>query len=433
LDYLKDFGVDMSSELAPEDSPAGVLILCSSSFGGQGINHFVPAWFAEELGDDDFEKVRYRSLARYEKTMERLKRDQKRHSAKLRVEKQTHGDASDSASLAQLMLTSLEDEWLRETQWREFEIKCHASGLHPVDVPGDGNCLLWSIKCLYENDIYGSKIDPESKKDMAVIKEWRKQTVKAWNERKGIPCWQLLYEKMYVDSDEQMKIHQPSSVSQGAHELVKAEVEGSKEQGCGTPPNKQGQDLGNVDAPTSHGSDGAQQPNPKRIARARVAPGFGDSGKEMDDASNFCQPGPSKPTVKKNASKTKQQKKQSKCSKQDSAAGNDDIEDSHQKQEGDDSEIDIDVAENLAKDTVQENGPAQKRRRVARRKQKGDREVQLLALRKYLAHKGITYPAWMTAHWRPDLMGFRGFPLHCFFCILLLCVQLEKQSKHAGG
>ena len=234
---------------------------------------------------------------------------------------------------------------------------------------------------------------------------------------------------MYVDSDEQMKIHQPSSVSQGALELVKAEVEGSKEQGCGIPPNKQGQDLGNVDAPTSHGSDGAQQPNPKRIARARVAPGFGDSGKEMDDASKFCQPGPSKPTVKKNASKTKQQTKQSKCSKQDSAAGSDDIEDSHQKQEGDDSEIDIDVAENLAKDTVQENGPAQKRRRVARRKQKGDREIQLLALRKYLAHKGITYPAWMTAHWRPDLMGFRGFPLHCFFCILLLCVQVEKTIK----
>ena len=87
------------------------------------------------------------------------------------------------------------------------------------------------------------------------------------------------------------------------------------------------------------------------------------------------------------------------------------------------------LAENLAKDTVQENGPAQKRRRVARRKQKGDREIQLLALRKYLAHKGITYPAWMTAHWRPDLMGFRGFPLHCFFCILLLCVQVEKTIK----
>jgi len=400
-DYLEGLVSPEHLDLPSPDTRMGILVLCSSGFGGAGINHFVPAFCAEELGDEDFEKLAAAWTERHQKHLSYLKTAIKKASNKLQRTKLRFGDGSENVELALVELASLEGEWTQAAQWHDFQKKCHRSKLHAIEVPADGNCMLWSVKCLVEDDIHGLKCDADSQEHVAVIRKWRSKLAARWTEVRNSDSWQLLYEQMYVASDAQVRFAEASGEPAG-EPSVKRELS--------TPPRQARRDPGDVskstpeekkqkkpkpgDVPKEHGNapkasqEEKKQTRPQRIASTRTAPGFSS-------------PVINQKFAKKTSAGRKKQKKQKKCKANidengeagEQVEGEDDIED----------EIDVDVAETKGLDEKEGAGrrPRKPRGRAARRKVT-DRDVKLTALKRYMAKMKITYYDWQTEHWRQD-------------------------------
>ena len=64
----------------------------------------------------------------------------------------------------------------------------------PVRVPGDGNCMVWSIRVLLMGWDHVEKISHGSKEGREEHNEIRESLKESWEEVAGEPVWQLLFQ-----------------------------------------------------------------------------------------------------------------------------------------------------------------------------------------------------------------------------------------------
>ena len=89
----------------------------------------------------------------------------------------------------------------RYTNWASLVSRCASVGLAPLDVVGDGNCLIWSLRCFRlgwhcdQAAPVGTPVATEQKKLL------RKMLAEAWLTMKGEQHWQRLFVKLVQDDD----------------------------------------------------------------------------------------------------------------------------------------------------------------------------------------------------------------------------------------
>lgn len=116
--------------------------------------------------------------------------------------------------LQEAMMTAADDAQAAEAEnqffaakaHQDFRARCMGCGFHPIHVPADGNCLIWSIKCLLEGDFEGNELDTSDRNALAMVQEIRRELSNAWMEFKPYPMWQLLFQLVEgLESDSEME------------------------------------------------------------------------------------------------------------------------------------------------------------------------------------------------------------------------------------
>ena len=406
------FGVDN------KDALTWVVILCNAFYDPKGpTNHFVPAYTAEELGDDQFEQLKECALADTDARIEEL-----RVGCEMDVE--TDEDLA--------LRNDYQITWQHVKSWRAFQERCYKSKIHPVEVLGDGNCMLWSLKCLKDDDISGKNTMKPKKEDYKILKKWRQQLHDQWIALSTDEDWQTLFNQLYVQSDDPLQFE--AAAEQNQHEKNDAKI---KKEPCRSRSPKRRLKPKSVEAaapapesaqPPAE-SEGDPQKKHKRVAACRPASCFQSGPKEplklqqpqrkvkvkvskqaaQDDSQKDTEKDPkSKGHSKKDHNGKGEPQKDTKgvASGRKRSKKNQDPGESAQAEE---TVEDVEVPEISETETVVVAEPTRTR---VRKKAKTARELRLRALRTYLGERGVTYPAWMGAHWRHNHGTMLQIPLH---------------------
>eukprot|EP00435_Cladocopium_sp_Y103_P057360 s553_g19.t1 len=378
-----------------QDALSWVVILCNARFDPFGdTNHFVPAFPAEELGDEQFEQLRGVSLAETDARIEQL-----------RV-----GCEMDVETEEDLMLRhDYEMTWEHMKAWKLFQERCYKSKLHPVEVLGDGNCLLWSLKCLKDDDIRGKKTMTPEKADYKILQAWRRDLHDQWIALSKNEDWQMLFNHIYVDSDVPLR-HETSDQTEGrqANDVPKI-----KKEPCRSPSPKKGGKSKKSAAPESDQPSAESEGNamkrckseksaaPERDQLPKVSEG--DPEKKHKRVAS-CRPASCFESGPSQSAKLHHPKKKVKDAKEDAkkdhkkdAKGNSKKrskeDDRNQKkskknqepaESAQEAEEDVEVPEVSETETV----VAEPTRTRVRKKVRTTREIRLRALRAYLGELG---------------------------------------------
>ena len=137
-----------------------VLAACRADFVKapfQQLNHYMPVWTKKQMGSDDFEKTMKHSLAKIDKKI-------------LSLNKKLERDSDDS------MDEALQESILPHIGWnhrrKAFFQNLEEMGLLPVEVPGDGNCLLWSVVSLLAGPTIRSALSTLQKVEALRLDAW---------------------------------------------------------------------------------------------------------------------------------------------------------------------------------------------------------------------------------------------------------------------
>lgn len=112
----------------------------------RALNHFVPLFQQEAMGEDLWMNVAGGALKRVDKQINQC---------------QSQAGEFDDED----MVSSMMDHVGRLQNKRDFINTMHQSGVHPVLVPGDGDCGLWTLLNLEGGVVSGSQLCPRSAVD----------------------------------------------------------------------------------------------------------------------------------------------------------------------------------------------------------------------------------------------------------------------------
>ena len=104
----------------------------------------------------------------------------------------------EDALSAQVLEESLEMDYQHVKRFKAFVERCRARRFTPLDALADGNCLLWSVKILRDQDWNLEGVDGTSQECLKVIEAMRRQVSQAWRLGKASPELQQLYYHAYV-------------------------------------------------------------------------------------------------------------------------------------------------------------------------------------------------------------------------------------------
>lgn len=100
------------------------------------------------------------------------------------------------------LLASLQAEIHEMEAWDSFKKRCERSHIGVFKVPGDGNCLIWSIRkaLLGIRDVQ----PPESEESIEEMQTMRNALADKWLDVKGDVIWQELFQQLHVEQCETM-------------------------------------------------------------------------------------------------------------------------------------------------------------------------------------------------------------------------------------
>lgn len=268
-------------------------------------------------------------------------------------------------------------------RFKAFVERCRARRFTPLDALADGNCLLWSVKILRDQDWNLEGVDGTSQECLKVIEAMRRQVSQAWRLGKASPELQQLYYHAYV------KDKPGDDMDAGAERSTKTEQL--------TPPRPKRLCVETIDLDTPPDAIEKQPQNPRRVKQRTRAPNW-----QQPNPTKYCSNSLFGPNASQEAAASSHQA-QVQTSAQDrqppARARDDDAAHAAQQQE---EEIpDVDEAEMGQEKGTEETGEqASKRRRFCQKKAKTEKELNLRKLRQYLGKIGATYGSWLQAHWR---------------------------------
>lgn len=122
-----------------------VMVGCRSDFqigGGYKLNHWIPSWHRNQIGDDVFEE-------RTGEALSEIASDIEKYEDKLKDMKETDEGYQSTREYITLLNNQL-------AMWKRL----YKHDLYPFAVHADGNCAIWSICCLM-NGLYEGKEPPD--------------------------------------------------------------------------------------------------------------------------------------------------------------------------------------------------------------------------------------------------------------------------------
>lgn len=325
-------------EIAASSDTSWTLIHTNACFDPrQEMNHWVPAVSGDVVGQE-----LYNALVNLEKcNADHAAIETEAAYLELFSEHASCTSDREKQNIIMSRLISAEDAMTKAKDWRSFCVRCWEAGLHPVNVPGDGNCLLWSIKVLTEGEFMTPEIDVANSDHLSFVKSLRSELREAWFHLRGWYVWQKLF-MVFIDDECEDDNRDPKAAPMPASDCKTKEP--------ATPVKKSKRPV--PDESPTHKKSYQKVTRPKKIA-----PGW----QQRSDPVFLTAPG--------NAAREK----------------DDDVP--AVPEEEDDGERPLVVREKT-------------RRRCAKRKKKSNDELKMIALRKYLAKIGVSYGGWMAAHWQ---------------------------------
>ena len=380
-DYVKRTVAGCDFKLNTPDAPTWTFILCNASHEQNApMNHWVPAFSEEELGEELYQKTVETTDALDEKRLTVLEAE----CAAQRIQHQvllneTSEESADDVAHSASNLALAEWQLNFEKRWQEFRDRCKQQHLHPVKVPAEGNCLLWSYLVLQDDDVMGQLMEEEKRTEMLnKIKHMRSALSLAWRGVRCDPKWQSLFETLFLGLKEQ-----------GASE-VKTEP---------STPQKVPFKAGKVHIDLCTPEKKADQPmSLKRVNACRKAAGFKTKSNE-----SFT---PVMPDAKKKCLESLQASKQPQ-------------EDPPMPPPPDPPGQDDDAlsVDEQPEQLLPDQSDQPQRRRIGRRRPRSERDLHMKGLRIYLARAGVAYGEWMSWHWRqPFILLKFVYQLYSIFC-----------------
>ncbi|CAK8996503.1 unnamed protein product [Durusdinium trenchii] len=185
-DYVKELVPGSSLDLKTSSGKQWTFILCNANYDScEELNHWVPAISSANVGEEYL-----RSLMGLENCQVDLKIAETQHRYIELLGKHGHDKASAEESS---LLDRAEQEMFRAQNWQKFRTRCATVGLHPMEVPCDGNCLVWSALVLISGE-YDQP--PESHSEMMNI---RKKLSQDWMLLQEWDVWRSLFHTMHSD------------------------------------------------------------------------------------------------------------------------------------------------------------------------------------------------------------------------------------------
>ena len=391
-DYVQRVVEGFDISLNCPSAPTWTFILCNAVHDPQGpMNHWVPAFTEEELGEEAYKKAVERADAIAEEREVRLKElvEFKRKKHQRLADLDVFSEESEEWQISVELLASAESDLIHERRWQQFRQRCKERQLHPVKVPADGNCLLWSYIVLRDDqDLLGSCLNGEEFEGrLHVAKAMRTGLTLGWRGVRSDAKWQRLFQILYHQDPvaiaavkTETKVEQPSTPRKEIprHEKISIDL-------C-TPDSK------------------AERPEAlKRVNACRKAPGF---QVRKDRCFQPTQP------IKKETKSAKQAKQEPLPEKPSSAklsapppvtSSGAPPEEPPVPPPADPPKPEDDDVSVMSgpEDRDMPKGEEIKRRRIGRKKPKCERDLHMKGLRIYLARAGVAYNEWLSWHWRP--------------------------------
>lgn len=316
-------------------------ILTNASFepgsGVAAINHFVPAVSESCVGERIFQSLVNVAKANSELHVAECASESLRLEEELLEAMQKDPGNADLHDHKMQLMDDMNDQLQRAQSWERFRQRCVASSLLPMDVPGDGNCLIWSYialgKDVFLNDDDHECLNPSSQESLALAQTIRKELQMSWGELRKFAVWQNLFKVLITDEGPATPRKRPKEKAMTSPK---------------TPPEK--------------ASWKKQKPDVKVVETHSKAPGWKKNLPEM---------------------KLKAPPKKDRESQKDA----------------EDAEIEVPEAQDSA--VIVEHKPEGMRRvRTCKKKKLTNLQTKLKGLRRYLAHVGISYSKWQPLHWR---------------------------------
>ena len=353
------------------------MILTSADYkpsnGVARINHWVPAVSLSNVGE-----TRLQALMALGKCTSDLKvagLEAERTSLQDQLSSALRGASMDSAKAKEtLALLVSTDEALEQAKaWEDFRQRCAAANLHPVEVPGDGNCLLWALHCMsqeiynWDHDDEHAGISTTCESDILALKVMRQDLAEAWRFLRGVAVWENLFKVMIADGyEEPTTPKRPGKSKPETSPATPAEKVAWKKQKAAV----------------------------QTIKKHNKAPAWKSSVPPLPD---FV--GKSAKTAKK----------------------------MEVKAEVDEVELEVPDAEGEhGEDVVVQ---VSRRVRTCKKKRKTTKEKRLMNLRNYLAEIGATYAIWQSNHWKLTGSKKAGRCKHGLWTDLLQAIEAHKMPS----
>ena len=330
-----------------------IFVVCRADYEPGRIetwNHWVPGFSPKSLGEGVYNALTAAQDAANDEKMMKLLSEL--NDVEAGSDSKSNGLDFESA-LA--LGVSLHEQIARHTAWQTLTTMCRARGFTPVEVPCDGDCLLWSVLTL-DKQAYLSQ-DKEGV-NIKAVEFLRKKLVQNWKIGQNSPAMQQLFHHLHV----------PEAVGP-------AEPEVKDEPRTPTRPKRPWEHGENVDLCTPPDASEKQPMKvPRRIAQCRRAPGW--SG-----------PQAASPTLLSKGSGASAPVGKTRQVKQAAGRGGD----------ADEPEVpEVPEGEEMQTDAK----PPQKRRKRKEKQAPDARGIKMKKLQDYCSHKEIDYQTWQQAHWR---------------------------------
>lgn len=174
---LKDFiqgmiSPDFSFSMPDENERKWMFIHCNADFTTAGnFNHWVPAVTAKSVGETLFKSLMHWQLCEAEVSVTTTQSRYLELDTKYQEAMRSDGDLE---TLESQLATS---EALAEN-WKDFVVRCGKIEILPFQIPADGNCLLWSVRVLENEDFNESAWKP-TEQNLAEVQELRNHLSRA--------------------------------------------------------------------------------------------------------------------------------------------------------------------------------------------------------------------------------------------------------------
>lgn len=165
-----------------------VLVSTSSDYSCEGLkNHYMPAFFTEQVGEDTFEAL-------FEAEQEADAKSIAEAAEQLDILRKSKSPASGNTDTDVQLQTEINhyESWKTSTE-NLYKLRklCADHGICFCPVPGDGNCLIWSLRMLHMGlDHEAEASEGQSRREQRLL---RNMLSNRWLAVKDDPTWQTVF------------------------------------------------------------------------------------------------------------------------------------------------------------------------------------------------------------------------------------------------